>query len=206
MFPHQAVAGQWTANQIHDTVAAIARQPKYATSSRASIANRVAIAVFRWIRDVFEQIKAWPDTKYVLIVAAIAVILVVAVRIAIEARLEEHRSAGRGLRALDGGVRDYWALAAELDAAGKYLEACHAIYFAALGAMSRAGIVRFHASKTSGDYARELRTRASPQAAEFSQFARQFERCAYGWSAPTHDDYLGLARAADALAPRRVAA
>ena len=201
----QTVAGRFTAAQIHDTVAAIARQRQYAVPVRQSIVGRVLLSIFRWFRDLFLQIKAWPDAPYLLIAAAVLLIFVVAGRILIDRRAKASRAAGAGLRALGGEARDYWALAAQLDASGNHLEACHAVYIAVLDSITRSGVVRFHASKTSGDYARELRRRGSPQAADFANFARQSERCMYGWSAPTHDDYAQLARSAESLVRGRAA-
>jgi hypothetical protein len=202
----QAVAGPWTAKQIHDTVAAIARQPAYATPVRQSILGRVFESLFRWIRDLLERIKQWPGARYLLIAAIALLIIVIVGRIVIAQQMEARRRAGAGLRAIGGERRDYWALAAELDAAGNHVGACHAIYIGVLDALSRAGAVRFHASKTSGDYARDLRQRQAPIASEFAAFARQFDRSVYSWSAPTHDDYAQLVRAAESIVPRRAAA
>jgi hypothetical protein len=208
LLPPQAVAGPWTAKQIHDTVAAIVRRPAYATPVRQSILGRVLTTVFRWIRDLLEQIKSWPDARYVLIAAVAVIVIVIAGRIVIGQKMEARRRAGMGLHAIGGERRDYWALAAELDAAGNYVAACHALYIGVLDALSRTGALRHHASKTSGDYARDLRQRQSPVANEFAAFARQFDRSVFGWTAPTHDEYVLLARAADAIVPptRRSAA
>jgi hypothetical protein len=202
----QAVAGQWSARQIHDTVAAIARQPAYAAPIRQSILGRIFQALFRWVRDLLDRVEAWPGARYILIAAAVLLVVVIAGRIFIAQQMDARRRAGIGLRALGGERRDYFALAAELDAAGNHVGACHAAYIGVLDALSRAGLVRFHASKTSGDYARDLRQRGAPMAREFGAFARQFERSVFGWSAPTHDDYVRMASAAEAIVPQRAAA
>jgi Domain of unknown function (DUF4129) len=204
--PPQAVAGPWTARQIHDTVAAIARQAAYATPIRQSILGRIFESVLRWIRDMLDQLDALPGARYLLIAAVALIVIIIAGRIVIGQQMEARRLAGAGLRAIDGERRDYWALAAQLDAAGNYVGACHAIYVGVLDALARTGVVKFHASKTSGDYARDLRQRRSAVAGEFASFARQFDRSVYSWSAPTHDDYLRLAQAAEAIVPRRAAA
>jgi len=208
LLPPQAVAGPWTAKQIHDTVAAIVRRPAYATPVRQSILGRVLETLFRWIRDLLEQVKAWPDARYLLIAAVALIIIVIVGRIVIAQQMEARRRAGAGLRAIGGERRDYWALATELDAAGNHAGACHAVYIGVLDALSRTGALQYHASKTSGDYARDLRQRQSPVANEFAAFARQFDRSVFGWSAPTHDEYVRLARAADGIVPatRRSAA
>lgn len=205
-FPAQAVAGPWTAKQIHDTVAAIARQAAYATPVRQSILSRIFGTVFRWVRDLLERINGWPGARYLLIAAAVLLIVIVAGRIVIGQQMEARRLAGAGLRAVGGERRDYWALAAELDAAGNYVGACHAIYIGVVDSLARAGIVKFHASMTSGDYTRDLRQRGATIAGEFSSFARLFDRSVYSWNEPTHDDYARLARAAEAVVPRRAAA
>lgn len=203
--PPQAAAGPWTAKQIHDTVAAIARQPAYVTPLKQSIMGRVLTTLFRWIRDLLARVKAWPDARYLLIAALVLLILVVVGRIVIAQRVEARRRLGAGLRAM-GERRDYWAQAAELDAAGNFVGACHAMYIGTLDALSRAGVVRYHASKTAGDYARELRQRRAPAAAAFAAFAGRFDRSVYGWSAPTHEDYVELSRMAETVVPRRAAA
>lgn len=199
-------ASYWTAEQIHDSVAAIARQPAYATPIRQSILGRIVMTVIRWIRDLLDRTGALPGARYLLIAAVVLFILIVVARIVIDQRLNARRAAGEGLRMLGADARDYWALAAQLDAAGTQVEACHAIYLAVLDALTRAGLLRFHPSKTSGDYARDLRQRGAPQAADFTRFARAFERAVYGWSLPTHDDYSRLANEAERLARHRAAA
>ena len=204
--PPQAVAGPWTAKQIHDTVAAIARQAAYTTPIRQSILGRIVETVLRWVRDLLEQLGALPGARYLLIAAVALIVIVIAGRIVIGQQMEARRLAGAGLRAVDGERRDYWALAAELDAAGNYVGACHAIYVGVLDALARTGVVKFHASKTGGDYARDLRQRRAAVAGEFASFTRQFDRSVYSWSAPTHDDYLRLAQAAESIVPRRAAA
>lgn len=206
VFPPQAVAGRWTAKQIHDTVEAIARQAAYATPIRQSILGRLLETILRWFRDLFLEIKGWPGARYMLITAAVALILIVAARIIIGQRMEARRRAGVGLRAIGGERRDYWALGAELDAAGNHVAACHAIYVGVLDALTRAGMVKFHASKTGGDYARDLRKRGAPAAGEFTSFAKEFDRSVYGWTAPGHDDFVRLARAGESIVARRAAA
>jgi uncharacterized protein DUF4129 len=203
--PPQAGAGPWTARQIHDSVAAIVRQRAYTVPVRQSILGRVLQTVFRWIRDLLDRIDAWPNARYLLIAVVVLIVIMIAGRIVIAQQVEARRRVV-GLRAIGGERRDYWALGAELDAAGNYVGACHAIYVGVLDALTRAGSVRYHTSKTSGDYARDLRQRQSPVAGDFAAFARQFDRSVFGWTAPTHEDYVRLARAAEGIVPRRAAA
>lgn len=202
----QAVAGQWSARQIHDTVAAIARQRAYTTPLRQSILGRVLLTILRWIRDLLSAVRSWPDARYLVIAGVLVLIVIVAGRIVVEQRLAAHRRAVSGLRALGGERRDYWRIAAERDAAGDHAGACHAVYVAVLDALARTGAIKFHASKTAGDYARDLRRRGAPASREFAVFARAFERAVFGWTPPTHDDYTALVRAGEAAAQQRAAA
>ena len=85
-------------------------------------------------------------------------------------------------------------------------EACHAVHAAVLDQLARDGIVKWHASKTSGDYARELRRRGWPMHAEFRAVARDFERVVFGARGVARDDYLRLRAASERLVARRAAA
>jgi hypothetical protein len=82
------------------------------------------------------------------------------------------------------------------------------VYAAVLDQLARAGAVRVHPSKTSGDYARELARRGVPLAPAFQAFARQFERIVFGASADaiSADDFERLATAAERVSATRQAA
>jgi hypothetical protein len=67
--------------------------------------------------------------------------------------------------------------------------------------LARRGTVRFHPSKTSGDYARELARRGSPAAPAFQAFARHFERIAYGTAITGVEEFEQLATAAHGVEP-----
>ena len=115
------------------------------------------------------------------------------------------RRDGRGAR-LSGDRGDYWALSHELSAAGDFVGACHALYAAVVDTLARGGAVKFHSSKTSGDYARELRRNGSPAFQSFRAFARQFDRVVYGAASADREDYERLARAAEQATVVRSAA
>jgi hypothetical protein len=61
-----------------------------------------------------------------------------------------------------------------------------------LDAITGAGLVRYHASKTNGDYARELGRTGSPVAAVFRAFGRDFDHVMYGHTAAAADDFHRL--------------
>ena len=52
--------------------------------------------------------------------------------------------------------------------------------------------LRLHPSKTSGDYARELRTRGSPAHAEFGRFGRRYDHVLFGTGTCDAETYTAL--------------
>ena len=84
-------------------------------------------------------------------------------------------------------------------AAGNYSEASHALYIAVLEAVTASGGVRYHRSKTAGDYARELRRNGSPIAVDFRLFGRGFDRLAFGHVEMAREEYDQLATLAERI-------
>jgi hypothetical protein len=197
---------RWSNSQVHDTVAAIARQPIYATPLRQSLAGRVFRFIFERIADFFTALKGSSNARIVLIAALAVVALVIVGRVALSSRVDERRRRmGAGARGTSTRA-DYWSTAAGLAAAGDYAGASHALYAAVLESMSRAGAVKFHSSKTSGDYVRELRRRRSPAMQDFRTFARDCDRIIYGTTAATEAEYRAVMSAAERAARAVVAA
>ncbi|HUQ82697.1 MAG TPA: DUF4129 domain-containing protein, partial [Gemmatimonadaceae bacterium] len=76
-----------------------------------------------------------------------------------------------------------------LAAAGNYTDAAHLLYRGLTERLAASELIRLHESKTSGDYARELRAAGSPVHAEFRQFGRRYDRALFGigvCDAPTY--------------------
>lgn len=88
------------------------------------------------------------------------------------ARARRGRGAGRHA--------DPWVTAQEFAAAGDYTAGAHALYAATLDAAEARREIRIHSSKTAGDYAREVRTRAPERFPGFREFARLYESVIYG--------------------------
>lgn len=197
---------QWTARQIHDTVAAITRQSAYAHGSRQSLLGRF----FRFLGDqlsrLLDAVEGSLNARIVVGLAVAAIVFVIVARIIVDRRLAEARQRTAGGRVRPGERPDFRRIAGDAAERGDFAEACHALHAAVLDEIARAGVVKWHASKTNGDYARELQRRKSPLHAAFRAFARDFERMAFGTRTITRDDYLRLRAAADAVDPRRIAA
>src|SRR5262249_33066334 len=137
----------------------------------------------------------------VIVMLAIAIILVVA-RIVYATRWRDDALKRRG-RPIRGGRADPWADAERLARAGDHTGAAHALYPAVLRRLAGTERIRLHASKTSGDYARDLRRRGSPVAAPFQRFGRRFDRVIFGVGVCSPEEFDAMMRDAMAIeAPR----
>jgi hypothetical protein len=204
--PASATERAWSRASIHDTVASIAGQAPYHRSLRESVLERF----WRWIA---EQMDALGSTlgrvPHGRIVAAVLVTLLaqlVIARVAYAARLRDDTSPSeRMARARRAGRTNAWAEAEALAASGQFTEAAHALYRAALELLAARGEVRLHRSKTSGDYARELRHRGSTAHSTFRRFGARYDRIIYGAGTCDADGYAALLEDARPLLepPRR---
>ena len=202
----QRTPSEWPAAAVHDTVAAIARGLEYRRSIRQSLLDRA----FVWLAEAIERIATFvrnlPSSRAIgltilgIIVAAILLRLVIAAL----ARDEGGASARRR-----GGARageDPFVAADRLAAEGRFEDAAHALYHGVLLALARSDRLRLDPSKTSGDYARDLRARGSSSYQPFREFSRRFDIAVFGHGgcdAALIDD---LRRLASPLTPRARAA
>src|SRR5437773_10716603 len=81
--PTPQAAVPWSPIQIHDSVAAIVRQPAFAGSGRESLLGRFLRYVIAGIRDVLDQYRGSPSARYVVIAGLVVLILIVVARIVI---------------------------------------------------------------------------------------------------------------------------
>jgi hypothetical protein len=98
--------------------------------------------------------------------------------IAAQARDEARGPLRRRTRATTSD--DPFVVAERLAAEGHFEEAAHALYHGVLLALSRSERLRLDPSKTSGDYARELRARGAASYQPFRAFARRFDVAVFG--------------------------
>ena len=188
---------------VRDTVAAIIRQSAYQRSLRASLAQRV----WSWFLDLLgrlqEALLELPHVRTLTIAGVILLALLVVLRVAYASRLREDGArrarAGRARRAAEV---DPAAEARRLAGSGAYAEAAHALYRASLQQIARRERLRLHPSKTSGDYARELRTRRSALHDPFRRFGRHYDRLLFGHGAVTAEGYARLLADAEPLLAR----
>src|SRR5438477_3770357 len=155
--PAPQVADRWSASQIHDTVAAIVRQPAFAGSGRESLLGRFLRYVFASIRDLLNQYHGSASARYVVIAGLVLLILIVIARIVTVRQIDSRTSRGGAIVRGSAIDADLWSAAQRFAAGGDFTAASHALYAALLERIARRGDVALHGSKTGGDYWRELR-------------------------------------------------
>lgn len=196
----------WPPTAVHDTIAAIARGLEYRRSIRQSLLDRAFLWIAQGVARLIDYIRHLPSSRAIglvilgLIVAAIIARLVISSLARDEAGPRVRR--GRGAPADE----DPFMAAERLAGDGRFEDAAHALYRGVLLALARTDRVRLDPSKTSGDYARELRARGSSSHQPFRAFSRRFDVAVFGHGvcdAALVDD---LRRLAMPFAPRARAA
>ncbi len=176
----QLVAGQLPAPAIHDTVASIARGIDYRRSLRQSLLDRF----FLWLGELFSHllrfIRFSPVSRPFGYVVLGLIVLGVAARLLIAAQARDDTRGPLRRRTRASSAEDPFVVAERLAAEGKFEEAAHALYHGVLLAMARQERLRLDPSKTSGDYARELRARGSASYQPFRAFGRRFDIAVFG--------------------------
>ena len=202
----QGTPAQWPASAVHDTVAAIAGGSMYRRSIRQSLLDRA----FLWLADAIERIvgfvRTLPSSRAIGLTILGIIVAAVVLRLVIAAMARDETGARAGRR---GGARageDPFVEADRLAAAGRYEEAAHAQYRGVLLALARTERLRLDPSKTSGDYARELRARGSAAYQPFRTFSRRFDVAVFGHGGCDAELIDDLRRLAQPLTAARVRA
>ncbi|MFL5607903.1 MAG: DUF4129 domain-containing protein [Gemmatimonadaceae bacterium] len=195
----------WPSGAVHDTVEAVVRSAAFRRSLRESLFDRLLMWIGAWLAGLMQHVRGTGLARMAAIgVAAVLVLLVVArLILSARARGEHVRVSQRGRTTMS---EDPWLAFERLAAAGQYEEAAHALYHGVLASLAHVERLRLDPSKTSGDYARELRARRSAAYMPFRDFSRRFDAAVFGrdvCDAVLIDD---LRRLASPLAPRARAA
>ena len=184
--------GTWGDAAIRDTIASIARASEYQRELTTSIASRA----LRWFGDLldalFTSVRGAPYGREVTIAVVALLVAIVVARIVIGVRADRALVAARVPRKATGADRSALADAERLAQAGDFTAAAHALFAALLRACAARGEVRLHPSKTTGDYARELRRRNTPSLRPFQSFRSRYDRVIYGDMQCSAGDYAAL--------------
>jgi hypothetical protein len=176
----QIATRQLPASAIHDTVAAIARGVDYRRSLRQSLLDRFFLWIGELISHFLRFIRHSPMSRPFGYAVIALIVLGVAARLLIAAQARDETRGPLRRRTRASGTEDPFAVADRLAAEGRYEEAAHALYHGVLLALSRQERLRLEPSKTSGDYARELRARGSAYYQPFRAFGRRFDIAVFG--------------------------
>ncbi|MEO8563257.1 MAG: DUF4129 domain-containing protein [bacterium] len=176
----QAAQRVWPPATVHDTVAAVARQLVYRRGLGNSLGERILNWIGQAIARLFRTFGGTGIPRAIGFAVVTLLVLLVVARLVIAARARDDgvgaiRRRGRGER-----PDDPFSTAERLAGEGKLEEAAHALYRGVLLALARTERLRLDPSKTSGDYARELRLRGSSVHQPFRAFARRFDVAVYG--------------------------
>ena len=179
---------------------------------RQSIRNSLLAKVWLWLMEAIARIAhaigRIPGASRVVEIFLYAVPAVLVAYFCY--RLWEHYRTPHGearLRLSRENVADLWRESLRAAGAGDTTRAAHLLYEAFVRSLVVRGLVRFHPSKTTGDYVRELRRRGqSPLLDQFTNFVRLYEVVVYRDGACDAARYAALREIAEPIIVQRRAA
>jgi hypothetical protein len=202
----QVVQRAWSPAAVHDTVEAVVRGAAFRRSLQTSVAERL----LQWLSESMSRLSHFlrgaPSARTIALGVAAAVVLVVVVRLVVAAQARDANALATARGGRPTTTADSWSEADRLAAAGLFEEAAHALYHGVLSGLVQRERLRLDPSKTSGDYARELRRRGAPSYAAFRTFVRSFDVAVYGHGGCTAVSVAELRRLAEPFAPSARAA
>jgi Domain of unknown function (DUF4129) len=196
----------WPSAAVHDTVAAIASHVAFRRNVRDTLFQRIMMWLGEWISQVIRMFRQSGAARPIGFAVVALLVIVVVARLLIAARARDEGIASRTRRGRKGPAEDPFVLADALASEGRFEDAAHALYRGVLLSLARNERVRLDPSKTSGDYARELRSRSSSVYQPFRSFARRFDVAVYGHGRCDADLITDLRALAAPFAPRARAA
>jgi len=197
-----AVGQSWPVPAVHDTVAAIARQAAYERTIGQSALQRIWSAIGRALNALFQFFRGSETGRHVTVALVVLIVAAIAIHFILATLAARNDVVAADANPARVRAADAWRDAERLAAAGQFTDASHALLAALLSAFAQRGEVRLHASKTAGDYARELARRGSPARSAFQQFRRRYDAVIFGVGTCTADEYAALLRDAAPILSR----
>src|SRR4051812_47337029 len=102
---------QWSPRQVHDTVAAIARQPAYGHGARRSLLGRVLRYLLDRLGDLFDAVRGSANARLILVFAIAAIVLMIVARVVVDRQLAEARRGRSDVRVRSGERTNFWSAA-----------------------------------------------------------------------------------------------
>lgn len=170
----------WPPGAVHDTVAAVVRQAAFRRNLRDSIGQRLFMWIGEWIGNIIRMLRHSGGVRPLGFAVVALVVIAVVARLVIASRARDDGASSRTGRGRRSQADDPFVTADALALEGRFEDAAHALYRGVLLSLARSERLRLDASKTSGDYARELRARGSSAYQPFRLFARRFDVAVYG--------------------------
>lgn len=201
-FLQGAVGQPWPVPAVHDTVAAIARQAAYERTIGQSALQRIWNAIGRALNALFQFFRGSETGRHVTLALVVLIVAAIAIHFILATLAARNDVVAADANPARVRAADAWRDAERLAAAGQFTDASHALLAALLSAFAQRGEVRLHASKTAGDYARELARRGSPARSAFQQFRRRYDAVIFGVGTCTADEYAALLRDAAPILSR----
>ena len=171
---------EWPPSAVHDTIAAIARELAYRRSLRQSFLDRVFLWLAQAIERLITFIRHLPSSRAIGLTILGLVVAAIVARLVISALARDESGASVRRRRGPGAGEDPFVAAERLASEGRFEDAAHALYHGVLLGLAHGDRVRLDPSKTSGDYARELRARGSASYRPFRDFSRRFDVAVFG--------------------------
>lgn len=149
-----------------------------------TLKHSLLLEAWEWLKQHFAQLMqaiARNQTTS-LVVKYTTLTLALLIVGAIVYRLLGHYRETRGtvnVRFGTDDVADLWTESERAASRGDFTTAAHLLYAALVRTLTVRVEVRYHSSKTTGDYVRELRRRGGVLVAPFTEFVREYEVVVY---------------------------
>jgi Domain of unknown function (DUF4129) len=173
----QALQAPIGSTAIRDTISRIVLERGYQRSLTSTLFSRLWNWFWDFVTGLFREAVASRGT-YLITIALLSLLAVASIVRAIIVARARRTAANR--RQLPETADEKLAAARALAAQGAYVEAAHRLYAAVVTRLAEERRVRWHTSKTVGDYWRELRAASDERTGAYQSFARTYEIVAYG--------------------------